>query len=246
MHVEQVADGIHRLTDGITNCYVCADGDEVLLIDGAWPRSVREVIAALRGLGHAPGDVTAVLITHGHPDHFGAAQPLRDHHGTAIRAHPADGDLLRGKRLSGSPVGVMGGVLKSLWRPFTWRFAAHGLRHGFLTPNWVDDFEPVTDSERLDLPHHPTVVHTPGHTAGHAVYHLADHGVVFSGDAIITTDIASGRKGAFVGAFSEDTEEAYRSLDRVGALDAELLLPGHGAPWRGSAANAAEVARSGR
>jgi len=33
-----------------------------------------------------------------------------------------------------------------------------------------------------------------------------------------------------------DTDQALGSLDRIVELDADLMLPGHGAPWAGSPA----------
>ncbi len=44
-------------------------------------------------------------------------------------------------------------------------------------------------------------------------------------------------------AFDLDHARAIASLDRIEDLAADLLLPGHGQPWRGSPADAVAAAR---
>lgn len=243
LRVEQVAEGVHRLTDGITNCYAVVEAGGVTLVDGLWPWSVGRLLAGLERLGHSGADVAAVLVTHGHVDHFGAAEPLRRRHGASVHAHADDTDLLRGRRLSGSPLGILAGAARHLYRPFTWRFLAHGLVHGFARPNWIGELHAVEDGEVLDVPGRPHAVFTPGHTAGHTAYYLPDRGVVLSGDAITTLSVVSGRPGPQIGALGQDLQLARRSLERFEVLDGDVLLPGHGDPWRGSPAAAAGIAR---
>jgi glyoxylase-like metal-dependent hydrolase (beta-lactamase superfamily II) len=43
---------------------------------------------------------------------------------------------------------------------------------------------------------------------------------------------------------NDDAEAARTSLARLEALQAELLLPGHGDPWPGSPADAVAAARA--
>lgn len=42
---------------------------------------------------------------------------------------------------------------------------------------------------------------------------------------------------------NEDTPEALRSLDRLGGMRADVLLPGHGDPWTGGVAEAVAAAK---
>jgi hypothetical protein len=37
---------------------------------------------------------------------------------------------------------------------------------------------------------------------------------------------------------NEDTEQAFASLDALGGIGADLLVPGHGEPWTGGVAEA--------
>jgi hydroxyacylglutathione hydrolase len=69
-----------------------------------------------------------------------------------------------------------------------------------------------------------SVIHTPGHTPGHCCFHLADEGVLFSGDQLFAGSI--GRTDLPGGSY----EELMKSMQkRVLPLPAETrVLPGHG------------------
>jgi glyoxylase-like metal-dependent hydrolase (beta-lactamase superfamily II) len=102
------------------------------------------------------------------------------------------------------------------------------------------------DGETLDVPGRPRAVFTPGHTYGHCALHLPDAGAVIAGDGIVTFDVYTQAAGPRIvaGAATASAATALDSLDRYRELDADLLLPGHGDPWRGSPAQAAEQARA--
>ena len=71
------APGIHRVEDANTNWYLVEDGTGVTLVDAAYPRSWGAIQASVRAINRPVADVRAVLITHGHADHFGAAEHAR-------------------------------------------------------------------------------------------------------------------------------------------------------------------------
>jgi glyoxylase-like metal-dependent hydrolase (beta-lactamase superfamily II) len=54
-----------------------------------------------------------------------------------------------------------------------------------------------------------------------------------AGDALCTYNPLTGRRGPQLmpRAFASSTEAATESLDRIAALDAAIVLPGHGDPW---------------
>lgn len=103
--------------------------------------------------------------------------------------------------------------------------------------------ERLGDDQTLDLPGRPRVVSIPGHTAGHCSVSLADRGVLFTGDALVNFDYASGRQGVRPHRFNEDRPRAIDSLGRLEALEAETLLFGHGDPWHHGTARAVQLAR---
>ncbi len=70
-------------------------------------------------------------------------------------------------------------------------------------------------------------IFTPGHSIGHLSFFLEEESVLFSGDNVLglgTTAIPPPPAG--------DMAVYIRSLERMKALDARLILPGHGPPVR--------------
>jgi glyoxylase-like metal-dependent hydrolase (beta-lactamase superfamily II) len=106
----------------------------------------------------------------------------------------------------------------------------------------------MLDGDRLldDVPGRPRVIALPGHTPGSVGYLFADRGLLFTGDALVTYDGITGYRGPGVvsRAFTHDSREALASLAALDAIDAGLLLPGHGDPFPGTPADAAAQARS--
>jgi glyoxylase-like metal-dependent hydrolase (beta-lactamase superfamily II) len=88
-------------------------------------------------------------------------------------------------------------------------------------------------------------VHTPGHTRGHVVFHLPDRGVLVSGDALVSGHATSRLRGPQLlpGMFHHESARAVASLDVLEALDADVLLPGHGPVHHGPVGQAARQAR---
>ena len=79
------------------------------------------------------------------------------------------------------------------------------------------------------------VVTTPGHTPGSISVYDAANGIVVAGDALIV----EGGSPDFPGAqFTEDMDEARRSVAKLGELTFETLLVGHGEPIEGGASAA--------
>jgi ribonuclease/clavin/mitogillin len=60
------------------NYYLLGDGVRRLLIDVGWPGTLPKLLNALKRKGVALSEVSALLVTHYHPDHAGLAQELKD------------------------------------------------------------------------------------------------------------------------------------------------------------------------
>ncbi|MEA2468690.1 MAG: hypothetical protein QOJ57_2816, partial [Thermoleophilaceae bacterium] len=67
-----------------------------------------------------------------------------------------------------------------------------------------------------------------------------------TGDSLVTRNPYTGDTGPRLVslAATENADQALASLDRIAATGAGTLLPGHGDPWTGGAAEAASLARA--
>ena len=81
-------------------------------------------------------------------------------------------------------------------------------------------------------------VSTPGHARRHFCFHLPGRGALFTGDMILGEGDTT-----WVGEYAGGVAEYLDSLDRLEALDAAILYPGHGAPLRDPATAIARFRR---
>ena len=102
-----------------------------------------------------------------------------------------------------------------------------------------------TRDEVLDVPGRPRVIATPGHTPGHCAFFFESHRVLFVGDELCTWNPLTGRLGPQVmpRVFNTSTNQCFESLAALEGIQAELVLPGRGEPWREGVAAAAQNAR---
>lgn len=237
LSVEEVADGVAHVVGPRVAWQIVVDGDDVCLVDTGWPGDRELLAASLARVGRRLADVSAVLLTHAHPDHLGSAEHLRVHHGCAVHAHRDEVAHARGERIE--QVGA-GALLPRLWRPSVLGFLVNTVRHGALRAERVGEVGGFEADGSLEVPGRPVPVPTPGHTSGHCAYHLPDRGVLLSGDALVTEDPVSGRRGPRLlpGFFHHDPARVLTSLQRLRSVEAGVVLPGHGAPFRGAPAHA--------
>ena len=243
MLIEEVAANVFWVEGSHVGFVLLVDGDEVTLVDSGYPNDRDLVDASVAEIGRSLGDISAVVLTHGHADHKGSAERLRRDHDSAVHCHRDEAALVRGEIQQRISLWE----LRRAWRPQIFRFAVNAIRGGGLRPQHVAAVTTFGDGETLDVPGTPLVVYTPGHTQGHCALHLPDKGVLITGDALITVDLWDPHR---IGPqlirrqFNFDYDQARRSLDRLTDVDAGLLIPGHGRPWRGSPADAVREALS--
>jgi glyoxylase-like metal-dependent hydrolase (beta-lactamase superfamily II) len=239
---QEVVQGVHRLSNGVVNCYLIEDGGRLVLVDagtrGDWDLLVR----ALSALGRRLSDLEAVLLTHAHPDHIGMAERARSAAGATVWVHEGDEDLARGA----APGDNDGKASRYLLRLEFYRTLLSLARRGATRVIPVREVSTFADGERLELPGRPRLLHAPGHTAGSAAVLLEGRRVLLTGDVLATRNPLTGRTGPQVmpSGLNRDTGQALRSLDVLDDVPADVLLPGHGEPWTQGAAEAARLARA--
>jgi glyoxylase-like metal-dependent hydrolase (beta-lactamase superfamily II) len=238
----EVADGVRRLANGVSNFYLVEDRGKLLLVDAGTPGDWPALGRAVSALGRALTDIEAVILTHVHTDHVGFAEQARTAAGAAVWAHEADAPAARAGKAGPAESTLADFVL----RPQFYRTLFLLIRSGAARMIPVKEVSSFADGEVLDLPGRPRAVHVPGHTAGSTALFLESRGVLFTGDVLVTRNPFTGRTGPQLmpPAATRDSAQALGSLDLLEVITAGQLLPGHGEPWAGGVPEAVRQARA--
>ncbi|MFQ5557192.1 MAG: MBL fold metallo-hydrolase [Acidimicrobiales bacterium] len=259
--VTEVAPGVLRLMLpiqlpglGHVNCYAIEDSRGFSLIDPGLPgdepwRALRE---RLRTAAIPLRRVHTSVVTHSHPDHFGASDQLREEAGAEILTHETFSDIFAriNDDLDVDLLELDEDAMVELWKQ---RYQSQG------PTDWGTDREPPPDEairrwismghdggpRRFRAPD-PTIrvaheqvvslgdrdwlaVHTPGHTTDHLCLWDPTGGALLAGDHVlptITPHIAGSTE------LDDPLASFFDSLDLVGSLDGvSIVLPAHGHPF---------------
>lgn len=230
-----VTDRVHVARTPLVNWTLVTGETGLLLIDAGFPGQRDEVLMSLAQLGFGPDDVAAILLTHAHVDHLGAAIRLAREHAIPVYCHAAEvGHARRDYLQQVSPAALAA----QAWRPRWLRWSVEVARRGGLNRAGIPTAQPFTEAVAAGLPGAPRAIATPGHTGGHCSY-LVD-GVLVTGDALITGHPLLPGTGPQLlpSVFNHDQAQCLRSLETLAAVDADVLIPGHGEVWRGPIAEA--------
>lgn len=242
--MNEIATGVRRLGDDAVNFFLVEGDGGLTLVDAGLPAHYRQLTALL---GPRMADIRAVLLTHAHIDHIGLAGRLHREVGAAVHIHAGDAAMLaRPVAANARWKAERSLVPYALRRPAALRTPLHLASHGafWSTDAVADPIELTALDSLVDVPGRPHVIAVPGHTAGSTALHFPEHGVLCTGDALVTDDSIIGRRGprTVCRAFTADSAVALRSLGALAGLDARLVLPGHGTPFAGSPAAAVAAA----
>ena len=224
---------------------IAADGGIVLFDTGIGGKDrLRQFDLALAQTGHGLEDVRLLVCTHSHIDHYGLASPIAeaaelravDAPGLGARPHP------RRRPRRGFRAAARGRPPERRPAPAPWSATASPAR-ATTTPESMRSVEPDRDllpgvEVETDLGAWQ-VYETPGHAPSHVVLHQPERKLMISGDHLL------GRTVLFFdhGHTPDPIGEFLRSLDEVEPLDVDLVLPGHGRPFRDPDAKIAESRR---
>lgn len=101
-----IASGIYQLNSPIdpplaqVNCYLIKGNDGWLMIDTGWSTTdaFNFLQGELRDIGLAVTDISKVIVTHVHPDHFGLAGKIKHiSPRTELFAHRLESDLIESR-----------------------------------------------------------------------------------------------------------------------------------------------------
>lgn len=243
----EIVPGVYGLGSELANWYLVESEGRLTAVDAGLPGFRGSLEVDLGRIGRSLADLDAVVLTHSDADHTGLAPTFKEA-GARVLIHADDEATLRRPRpKSGdaSPVHI----LPHLANPHFWRIFGHMARRGGGWPARVQGAETFADGQTLEVPGRPRVIHTPGHTPGHCALLFEGHGALFVGDAMCTWNPLTATTGPQLmpSAFNVSNNSCRRSLDALEGVSADVLLPGHGQPWReGPAAAVARARELGR
>lgn len=226
----KLAPHLYRIGDDVVSAYLVETEDGVTAIDAGLPGHWNDFVRELSLMGRSPSDVKGLILTHGDSDHIGFAERLRRDFGVPVYVHAADAERARG---ADKPKTAFG----TFRLPVVLGFLAYMTRKGGLRPKYLTQVVEVADGDVLDLPGSPVIVGMPGHSPGSIAVHIPIADAVFVGDALTTRSVLTGKTGLQPAPFTDEPATALDSLSHLAHLDADWLLPGHGAPWRGDLAS---------
>lgn len=211
---------IHKLTLGISNCYLVKD-DGTILVDAGPPNQVSKLHMELQTLSINPEEISLLLLTHGHYDHIGSVSAVKTLTHCKVAINHREKAWVEQALCPMPPgIGVWGTVLAVLMRittPFL-KFPA----------SLVD-----IALEDREFPLQPfgingKVIYTPGHTSG-SMSVLLETGEAFVGDlAMNGFPMRIGPGMPSVGDKRNTIKASWKLLLDNGA---RWIYPSHGNPF---------------
>ncbi len=247
----EVIPGVYRLKIPIphpslkhVNTYLVREDNKCLLIDTGW--NTEEALASLEkqlsGIGIGIKDISRIVLTHVHPDHYGLAGRLKQLSPAKLALHYLEKDLIESRyvnmdkllqqlgqwlRINGVPADELP-ALQTVSVGMAKFVAAAApditLRGGETISVGSFNFE---------------VIWTPGHSPGHISLYEPARKILISGDHIlptITPNIALHPQSG-----SNPLADYLNSLNRLRQRQVSLILPGHERPFTGLESRIAEI-----
>jgi len=214
--VKQIVPNLYLLDDlgSVVNVYLWEWEEGVTLIDTGMPGNTAKIKSLLTAGGWPLHRLRRIIITHGDVDHMGNVAELKRATGAAVACHTVEKVLLEQPSLR-RPANPLVVPLFSLAR------LVPSLRAEAVAPD-----ELLVDGQ--ELPEGFTVVHTPGHTAGHiSLLHRKRH-ILIAGDCLGNR---GGKLAVPAGLFTPDMKNAQRSVWKLAkkyAEEIDLAVFGHG------------------
>lgn len=221
------------------NCYLLRGADGWTVVDAglntaegraAWDQ-------AFAALDISPADITQIVLTHAHPDHFGLAGWFQEQVGAPVYLSALEADFARSAWMEHRMMQGFDDYLTALGMPADMaQTVARGLAStGDLTyphPTQLNVIEPGGEI-RLGQRRFQ-IIATPGHSDGQIIFYDPDDRLLLCGDHVlmkITPNI-----GLWPNSLPDPLGRFLTSLHELKTLDVRLALPGHKAlitDWRG-------------
>jgi hydroxyacylglutathione hydrolase len=211
---------IYPIRLGMDDCYVIQDRGTIM-VDGGFPGSARAFTKALEKLSIEPIEIQLVILTHGHFDHIGSANTIRQQTGAKVVLHQADKEQLEKDKMTWPPgITPWGKISRGLFKPIL-----------SLLPYEMPQVDILLGDEGLSLEAYGVsgrIIHTPGHSPG-SVTVLLDTGDAFVG--CLAQNSLPFCLQPRLPIYAQDIEKIKQSWQVLIAEGARTIYPGHGKPF---------------
>ncbi len=204
---------------------------------------MRQFELALAQVGFGIEDVRLLVCTHSHTDHYGLAGPIVDAAGCELWMHPAWEHV---RPIADDPAAALEQRIEVARQSGVPAEALERYREA-RSGDAETGIDRIVEPDRELLPGVEVetdlgawrVHETPGHAPSHVVFHQPQRRLLISGDHLL------GRTVLFFdhGHSPDPIGEFLRGLDEVEPLEVDLVLPGHGRPFRDPEVKIAEARR---
>jgi glyoxylase-like metal-dependent hydrolase (beta-lactamase superfamily II) len=227
------------------NAWVVSAGDGVVLFDTGigGKGGFRKFDLALAQAGFSVEDVKLVVCTHSHTDHYGLAAPILEAAGCELWMHPAWEHV---RLLGDDPAAALERRIEVARQSGVPPASLERYRESRKDDD-DNGIDAIVEPDRDLLPGVEVetdlgkwqVHETPGHAPSHVVLHQPEHKLLISGDHLL------GRTVLFFdyGHTADPIGEFLGGLDEIEPLAVDLVLPGHGRPFRDPGVKIAEARR---
>lgn len=230
-NAREIADGVLFLRTLMANLYLIKEGVSWVLVDAGLRGYADTIRSTAREFVGSIAPPVTIVLTHGHFDHVGSLPALLETWDVPVFAHPLERPYLTGISPYPPPDPLVGGGAMA-WV-------------SKLYPRGPIDlgsrFEPLSESRAIHGLTEWQWIPTPGHTAGHVSLFRERDRVLIAGDAVTTVKqesmsaVMTQRPGLHgpPAYYTPDWVTAAESVQRIAALEPDILATGHGEPQRG-------------
>jgi glyoxylase-like metal-dependent hydrolase (beta-lactamase superfamily II) len=197
---------------GMANQYLLIDKDELTLIDTGMPNNKKNVLNAIKSLGFEPANLKRILITHGDPDHLGAANSLREITDAQVFASKIEADAMNSGTASREihPKRIMIFVNKLF---------------GMLFPIKIVPVDRILEyGEVIPVLGGMLVLDSGGHCPGHISFFLPEERILFAGDSI---NDHHGKPAPNLSSLTSDKVAAQKTYEAEMNLNPLIICCGH-------------------
>jgi len=234
----QVLNGVHQIkspcpgdTPWYTNVYVIEGGDGHIMVDCGWD-SQESLWALQEGIKAANlklRDITKIVITHIHPDHYGLSSKIKQICGAQVAIHRIDAGFISPRYKDFANLikkteellrqnGVPDNELPQLKEASLWM-------NKYVTPDApevkLEDGDTISnDSFEFE------VLWTPGHSPGHICLYERERRFILTGDHVLYD--TNPHIGLNPQSGDNPLGNYITSLKKLERLKVHFILPGHG------------------